>query len=175
MDFSDVERSPYPRARVFAAHRDELEAVVANLAEVRRVELRGRTKRADGRIEQLHHWFGSQSALPLLVRPFVREELLAWTQHTVWDESAYGAEWVIEVPGVGDAVSCGGEHRYLEDGAGTRIEVTGSFDFDPTQSELLASVPESAIPMVERMVVSLIVPMIKRSGAAVSDYLTRKR
>lgn len=172
MEFSDDERSPYPREHVYAAHRDELEAVVAGLAEVRRVELRSRAVQADGSIEQMHHWFGSPSALPLLVRPFVREDLLVWTQSTVWTQTEWRARWVIEVPGVGDAVSCRGEHAYEEDGVGTRISVRGSFEFDPTRSSTLASVPASAVPMVERMVVSLIVPMIKRSGAAVSDYLS---
>lgn len=160
---------------MFAAHRDELEAVVANLAEVRRVELRSRTVGQNGQVEQLHHWFGSQAAVPLLVRPFVREDLLVWTQRTVWDEPSYQARWTIAVPGIGTAVACSGHHRYEADGSGTRIEVVGSFVFDPSGSPQLASVPDSAIPMIEKMVVSLIVPMIKRSGAAVSDHLKRRR
>lgn len=174
MDFSDVERSPYPRPRVFAAHRDELASVVADLPEVRRVELRSHAVQASGAIEQLHHWFGTHAALPLLVRPFVREDLLAWTQRTVWDEGRWCADWTIEVPGVGQAVECTGRHVYEDDGGGTRIAVTGSFTFDPARSSQLASVPESAVPMVEKMVVSLIVPMIKRSGHAVSQYLSRR-
>ncbi len=173
MEFSHLERSSHPRDRVFRAHRDEFEAVVTALDDVRRVDLQSRAEHAGGRLEQVHRWQGSPSALPVLVRPFVSEDLLVWRQTTLWDPATWRAEWSIEVPGLGPAMECRGINAYEEATPGSTIRVTGSFVFLPQRAAQLQSVPASAVPMVERMVVSLILPLIQRSGKAVSDYLHR--
>ena len=175
MDFNHTERTSHPRALVFETHRDELDAVVAHLPDVRRVELQSSSTHADGRLEQLYRWHGSHGALPMLVRPFVKESLLVWEQRTVWDPARWRADWEIAVPGMGAALECRGSNAYLEQaGGGTTIEVEGSFDFTPHRVSAFQGVPDTAIPMVERMVVSLVVPMIQRSGRAVADYLGRR-
>ncbi|MEN0067977.1 MAG: DUF2505 family protein [Myxococcota bacterium] len=173
MDFSHSERTAYPRPLVFETHRDALQDVIEHLDAVRRVELRSRTLHASGDIEQVHRWYGTKAALPMLVRPFVREELLVWTQRTTWDEAAYTATWQIEVPGLGQSIDCKGTNTYHEARKGSRIDVAGSFSFHPERVDEMSQIPSSAVPMVERIVVQLVVPLIKQSGAAVVDYLKR--
>ena len=64
-----------------------------------------------------------------------------------------------------------GTNRYLEDGAGCAIEVEGDFAFRPEKVPQLAAIPATTVPMVEKAVVALIVPLVKRSGAAVARFL----
>ncbi|HHO49340.1 MAG TPA: hypothetical protein ENK18_00335 [Deltaproteobacteria bacterium] len=171
MDFAHAESTPHPRPLVFRTHRDELEQVVARIDAVQRVDLRSRTAHAGGRLEQVHRWHGTQAALPVFLRPFVSEELLVWIQRTTWSVHAWRADWEIEVPGLGAALECKGSNVYLEEGRGTSIEISGSFSFRPERVPELKVVPSSTVPVVERAVVSLIVPLIKQSGAAVAAYL----
>ncbi len=171
MDFAHREQTPFATSLVYRTHRDHLEAVVEHLDAVRRVELRSRAVHADGRLEQLYRWHGTKAALPVLVRPFVPEHLLVWEQRTTWNDEATTAEWSIEVPGLGPAIDCRGTNTYHEAAGGSRIDISGAFAFRPERVDQLSTIPASAVPMVERMVVSLVVPLVQQSGNAVADYL----
>ncbi len=171
MDFAHAESTPHPRSLVFRTHRDELSAIVDGIDAVRRVELRSKTASAGGQLQQEHRWYGTHAALPALLRPFVSEELLVWIQRTTWSTHTWRADWEIEGPGLGPARECRGSNVYLEDGSGTKIEVSGSFAFRPGAMAELKAVPSTAVPVVERAVVALIVPLIKQSGSAVATYL----
>ncbi|MBX2800718.1 MAG: DUF2505 domain-containing protein [Myxococcales bacterium] len=175
MDFSHSERTHHPRDLVFRTHRDELEAVVASLDAVGRVELRSRTQHASGQLEQLHRWHGTKATLPVFLRPFVPENLLVWQQTTTWDPTGWRADWEIDVPGLGAAMECRGHNLYVEQGTGTQIDIAGFFRFMPDRVPEMAAVPSSTVPVVERTVVSLILPLIKQSGAAVASYLDKRR
>lgn len=174
MRFQVRETTRHPRPVVFAAHRDELASIVAGLDGVRRVELLSEARRADGALVQVHLWTGSSAVLPALVRPFVPPALLQWRQETAWDPARWVAEWVIDVPGLGTAVEASGANVYAEEDAGCCIVVDGDFTFRPERASQMGSIPASVVPMVERVVVSLIVPLVQRSGAAVARYLDRR-
>ena len=171
MRFEVRDTNRFPRPTVFAVHRDELEQIAASMPDVERVEVRGRSRHADGREEQITHWAGSPSALPALIRPMVPASMLQWRQTTLWDPRTYVATWTIDLPGLGGAVHATGSNRYLEAPGGTTIEVEGDFAFRPEVVPQLKSIPASAVPIVERAVVSMIVPMIERTGSAVAKYL----
>ena len=93
-----------------------------------------------------------------------------------WDPVGHVATWQIDVPGLGPAVEASGTNRYVDAGSGRcTIEIEGDFAFRPDAIPQLRSIPPSAVPMVERLVVSLIVPMIERTGVAVRQYLESTR
>lgn len=171
MRFDVVEDTRHPRAVVFSAHKDRLIEIVPLLEDVDKVELRGRTLHADGREEQVHLWYGSPSVVPALVRPMVPAHLLQWRQKTVWDRRSWTATWEIDVPGLGGTVEASGRNVYVEADGRCRIEVTGDFAFRPDRVKELAAVPSSVVPMVEKVVVGLIVPLVQRTGVAVSRFL----
>lgn len=171
MDFSHSERTAFARDLVYRTHRDDLAEVVHHLDAVARVELRSRAAHADGKLEQRYRWHGTKAALPMFVRPFVPEHLLVWEQRTTWDDIAMTANWTIEVPGLGEAIDCRGTNTYHDTDRGSRIDITGAFAFRPDRADEMKSIPASAVPMVERMVVTLVVPLIQRSGTAVATYL----
>lgn len=171
MRFEVQEKAKYLREMVFATHRDRLEDIARYLPDVERVELRSRSRHATGKEQQTHLWTGSPSALPLLIRPLVPPALLQWQQVTVWDTSTWTATWTIEVPGLGAAIAANGKNVYVADGTSCRIDLDGEFSFHPERVPQLASVPTSMVPMIEKLVVGLIVPMIERTGSAVAKYL----
>lgn len=171
MRFDVRDTSRFPRPLVFRAHRDELEAIAKFLPDVQKVEVRGRTRHADGVEEHTSLWTGSPSVLPAMIRPMVPPSLLQWQQVTRWDPVAFVASWQIDVPGLGGAVRATGANRYLEVPEGCTIEIDGDFAFRPGVVPQLKAVPASAVPLVERVVVGLVVPMIERSGVAVRQYL----
>ncbi len=147
MEFAHTERTRHARSLVFRTHRDEIEAITADLEAVRSVDLRGRTQHAGGRLELVHRWQGTRAALPPLVRPIVPEDLLVWTQRTTWDNHAWVADWVIDVHALGPALACSGRNAYFEEpDGGCRIEVTGDFAFRPDQVPQLKGVPAAMVP-----------------------------
>lgn len=171
MRFEVREQAKYPRSVVFAAHRDHLEDIVRYVADVERVELRSRSRHAGGREQQTHLWTGSPSALPVLLRPMVPSSMLTWQQVTTWDPATWTATWQIDVPGLGAAISANGTNVYAEDGGACRIDIDGDFSFHPERVPQLQSIPTAMVPMIEKVVVGMIVPMIERTGSAVAKYL----
>lgn len=174
MRFEVEDHARFPRATVFAAHRDRLEDIVKFLPDVERVELRGRERHAGGKEVQHHHWTGSPAALPVLIRPLVPPALLQWRQVTTWDGANWRADWSIDVPGLGEAIAASGRHLYLEDGQHCRMELEGDFSFRPDRVPQLKQVPAAAVPMIEGVVVKIIVPMIQRTGEAVAKFLEQE-
>jgi hypothetical protein len=174
MRFEVHEDTRYPRSTVFAAHRDHVEDIVRFLPDVEKVELRSRARHAGGREEQTHWWTGSTQALPALLRPVVPPALLQWKQTTLWDPHTWTARWSIEVPGSAQAIVAEGTNTYVEEKGRCRIDVQGDFEFHPERVPQLSKIPASAIPMVEKAVVSIIVPMIERTGGAVAKWLEER-
>lgn len=173
MRFDVVETVRHGPEQVFLAHRDRLADTIVYLDDVERVECRSSTRHAGGAVEQVHLWYGSPSVLPLLVRPFVPPHLLQWRQRTWWDPVERMARWEIDVPGLGTVIESAGTNRYeAHDGGWTRLVIGGDFHFRPERLEALErSLPPAAGPMVEKIAVGLVVPMVQRTGAAVSRFL----
>jgi hypothetical protein len=78
------------------------------------------------------------------------------------------------VPGLGEAVESTGTNTYelVSKGERTKITIAGEFHFRPERFEALArAMPPGTAPVVERVLVSLVVPLVKRSGSAVAKFL----
>lgn len=171
MRFTVRESVPFPPARVFAAERDELDAIVPFLPDVQRVVLRSDERGADGHRTQVHRWTGSAESIPLLLRAVVREDWLQWDQTTRWEEDRLSASWSIAVPALGAAVEARGVRRYEPDGIVCAVGVDGELTVRATGVDALVALPPSAVPFVERFAVGLVVPMIGRTTVAVGRYL----
>lgn len=165
MDFAVDHHAPFPRERLFVAHRDAFPRMIVHLDQVRSVRELGRATHADGSVVVRSRWQGSRSALPLLFRPLVPEDVLVWEDESRFDRQRWQCDWRITIPALGPMADVVGTHRYEEDGHGTRIALTGSFALHPDRVPQIR-VPPAAIPVVERVVVALIVPLLEESGAA---------
>ena len=175
MRFDVAEIVAHPLELVFSTHRDRLADTVVFLDDVEKVECRSQVRHASGVLEQVHLWQGSPSVLPLLIRSMVPAHMLQWRQRTLWEPIARTATWEISVPGLGTAVESKGVNRYEAAGTGTRITIEGEFHFRPERVEGLSkAIPPAAVPMIEQVVLRMIVPLVKRSGSAVSRLLEQE-
>lgn len=170
MRFDVQDDAPFPRELVFRTHRDALPEIAPRMTEVERVERRGRAVTATGVITQTHRWVGHPSALPLLLRPLVPADMLRWEDESRWDPSTWTCSWRVTVPALGPMADITGTHTYTETPTGCRIALEGTFDFHPERVPQL-TLPPGAVPIVERFVVALIVPLVTKSGRAVVAYL----
>ncbi|MCA9566958.1 MAG: hypothetical protein KC656_03910 [Myxococcales bacterium] len=173
MRFEVQHDAPYPRERLFVAHRDRFPALVEHMPEVRSVSERSRAHHADGSVVVRNRWQGSKAAVPLLFRALVPEEVLVWEDETRFDMRTWTCTWTLTIPGLGPMADVAGVHRYLERGQGSRIELEGDFDFHPERAPQV-TLPPGSTPVIERMIVGLIVPLITRSGEAMVEAIRRE-
>lgn len=168
MHFSHTTTCRYAPDRLFRTYRDHLVDIAPYIASVERVQERSRTTHADGSVELAHLWFGTAQAVPVFVRPFVNPQLLQWMDHTRWHADTRIARWRIELPTLGSAVTATGTYRFEDHRKGGQVVAEGDFAIDP---RALPPAFAQAKPMIERMVVGLLEPMVADAGGAVVRWL----
>jgi hypothetical protein len=166
--FTHTTTARYTAERLFTTYRDHLVAIAPLIPSVNRVELRSRTQLAGGEVELAHLWHGTSAAVPAFVRPFVQPEMLRWIDHTRWDHRTLTASWRIELPAVGPAVKATGTYVFEDVGGSGRVVAQGDLSLD---ASMLPPAMVAAKPMIERMVVGLLEPMIEDAGDAVVRWL----
>ncbi len=168
MRFEHVTSCSHPPELLFRAYRDHLVEIAPMIRSVSRVELRSRSDNADGTVQLVHQWHGSNDAVPVFLRSFVRDEMLQWLDRTDWDATRREARWTIEIPGLGNAVKAWGSWRFTAHARGGQVDAIGDFEVNPAA---LPPAFASAKPMIERFVVGLLVPMVEDAGSAVVRWL----
>lgn len=171
MRFTLTDELPHPRDLVFATHRDKLEELVEYLPNVESVITAKREE--DGDVTRLeNHWTGSSTDVPAVVRPLIKAEYLTWVDHAEWDASTWRCRWRIELGVLPGAITARGENVFREEGDSTVVDMTGEFIVHP---ERIPGVPgfvaKSAVPALEKFIVGLVQPNLRKSNAAVVEYL----
>ena len=168
MQFSHTTRSRFTPQELFRTYRDHLVEIAPLIGSVQRVERRSRSTLADGSVELVHLWYGTAEAVPVFIRPFVQVEMLRWLDYTRWDAHSLTASWRIELPALGEAVRAAGTYRFEADGDGGRVVAVGDLSLNTAG---LPPAMVSAKPLVEKMVVGLLEPMVEDAGGAVVRWL----
>ncbi len=127
---------PFPRALVYVTYRDKLLELVPQMPNVKSVALKSRQEQGST-VQQVFEWRG-KSDIPGLLKPFVSEDLLTWTDFATWKEAEFTTDWKIQPHAFGEAIRWAGLDRFLEESNGTRIESRGELTIDPHR---LKSVP----------------------------------
>ena len=171
MKFSLVDEIPYDRELVFTTHRDKLVELVPYLPNVDSVVVESREE--DGEIVRLVNvWSGASSDVPSVVRPIVRPEHLSWIDRATWDRGRWRCDWEITITALPEAVTARGFNTFLDEGGETVIQMNGEFVIHP---EKVPGVPtfvaKRAAPALEKFVVGLLQPNLKRSNQAVLQYI----
>jgi hypothetical protein len=170
MKFSSQLYIPFPRSLVYATYRDALVQLVPYMPNVRRIELVSQHQKAKG-LELVHEWHGG-GEIPAAMRTFLSEELLSWTNYATWNDTAWVTDWRNETHAFREAVSCSGTNRFLEEGAGTRVESFGQLAIE---SEQLHGIPGFMRGMVAHAVEDIlgkqIEPNFLQLGNGVRRYL----
>lgn len=171
MKFSLVDEIPHPRALVFSTHRDKLQELVPYLPNVASVATESRV--VDGAVVRLVNlWTGASTDVPAPIRPLVKPEHLTWVDRAAWDQDRWRCDWEITLTALPDAVTARGFNTFLEEGADTIIQMNGEFVIHPDRIPgVPAFVARAAGPALEKFVVGLLQPNLRKSNQAVQQWI----
>lgn len=171
MKFNITDEIPFEREIVYQTHRDKLEDLVSYLSNVDSIVTRERVEEGDI-VRLVNEWSGSSSDVPAVVRSVLKPEHLTWTDRAVWDKSKWRADWQITINALPEAVTAKGTTEFFDEDGDTLVRIAGEFIIHPDRIPAVPGfVARAAAPPLERFVVSLLQPNMKRSNQAVQQYL----
>ncbi|MEZ4319232.1 MAG: hypothetical protein R3F61_17095 [Myxococcota bacterium] len=171
MRFTITDELPHPRDLVFQTHRDKLLELIDYLPNIENVETVSREE--DGPVVRLeNHWTGASSDVPAIVRPLIKDEYLTWVDYAEWDEENHRCKWRIELGVLPGAIEAHGENVFIEEGDETVVSMSGEFVIHPEHIPgVPAFVAKRAVPTLEKFIVGLVQPNLRKSNAAVVEYI----
>ncbi len=171
MRFTITDELPHPLDLVFQTHRDKLEELVEYLPNVDSAKTVKREE--NGPVVSLeNHWVGASTDVPAMLRPWIKAEYLGWVDFAVWDEAKHTCKWRLELGVLPGAISAHGETRFREEDGETVADMTGEFIVHPDRLPgVPAFVAKRAAPTLEKFIVGLIQPNLRKSNAAVVEYI----
>lgn len=171
MKFSLVDEIAHPRDLVYSTHRDKLVELVPYLPNVSSVVIESRLEES-GLIKLVNKWTGTSDDIPAPLRPLIKPENLTWIDRASWDQGRWRTDWEITISALPEAVTARGFNTFLEEGGETVIQMNGEFLIHPDKVPgVPAFVARTAAPAIERFVVGLLQPNLRRSNQAVQQYI----
>jgi hypothetical protein len=171
MKFSLVDEIPHPRELVFTTHRDKLPELVPYLGQVKSIEVESRTE--EGPVVRLvNRWTASDSDVPAPIRPLLKPERLTWLDKANWDMSRWRCDWEITLSALPEAVTARGSSSFLEEGAETIVQMSGEFLIHPDRVPGVPTfVAKAAAPALEKFIIGLLQPNLRKSNQAIQQYI----
>ncbi|MEQ1567893.1 MAG: hypothetical protein ABMA64_19800 [Myxococcota bacterium] len=175
MKFSLVDEIPHPREVVFSTHRDKLQELVPYLPNVKQVVTESRV--VEGAVVKLLNvWHGTSDDVPGPFKSLIKPETLSWIDRATWDGDRWRCDWEITLSALPEAVTAKGTSTFLAEGSETVIQMNGEFVIHPERVPgVPAFVAKAAAPALERFVVGLLQPNLRRSNQAVQQYIDDHR
>jgi hypothetical protein len=162
----------FPRDVVYATYRDRLTELTPYLPNVLSIVTTSRQDLA-GKVTCMNEWRGG-GEIPLALRTFLSEDLLAWTEHAIWDTTRCVLDWRIETHAFRSAVKCGGQNTFLAQGDSTIIQHRGQITIDAAS---LQGIPwplgGSVAQMAEAFLGQHITSNIRQMSHGVESYLKK--
>ncbi len=172
MNFEYREEVSHPIAQVYPALRDRLVEIPAYMPELDRIDELSREHEGDGLIRIVNEWHGNSRSAPKAVRPFVTKSMTIWRDYALWHDAEQRVEWRFETNHFETLYSCEGVNYIEENGAGTRIRLTGTLTVYP---ERVPGVPKLLArrlkPAVEKFLVGMVTPNLAILPKAVQALL----
>lgn len=160
---------PFDRETVYLAYRDEMQALVPYLTNVREVLVEERSE-SDGVVRLVNVWHGGVE-IPAAVRKVVDDKVLSWHDFATWTDSEHRCDWRIETHAFREAVDCGGETRFVPLGRDrTRVEVQAEMKIDLRK---VRGVPGFVAGSIGRTVEQFLVRQISTNLSMVSGGIDR--
>src|SRR4051812_30278992 len=110
-EFKSLAMAKHPLESVWSTTRDSLPSVAPYLDDIERVVVESRTEHPDGTIAIVNQW-QAKAAIPAALAAVIKPEMLAWTDHAVWDPRDHVCRFRIETRFFPDRVRCSGTTRY---------------------------------------------------------------
>lgn len=165
---------PFPRPTVFAAYRDNLTDLLPYLPNVRRIEVKSR--KDEGKVTKLFNVWHGGGEIPAAARAILSESMLSWDDDATWDEDAFTCKWIIKPHAFTEAVRCEGTNRFVEDGAGTLLEIRGALEIDAKKIRGVPGFLAGKVgKTVEEFLIGKIEPNLVETARGLEKYLESKR
>ena len=171
MKFTLTAEVLHPRDEVFAVQRDTLPDLVRFLPNVERIE-REILEQGGDILRVRNDWYGSVDEIPALVRPLVKPEWLQWSDEAVWDADRFVCEWQTHLNMFPGAITSRGTTRFEDEGDATLVTVHGEFSIDPARIRgIPTGLARKVAPRIEKFVIGVLEPNMKRTLQAVEEYI----
>jgi len=171
MKFTVNDEIDFPLDLVFPTYRDKLHEMLDYMDNVDMIEVKSREEDGDV-VKLLNQWHGSADDIPKPLRPVVNADKLSWLDKATWDTHKHRVDWEITLLALPEAVTAKGFTLYKEDGDVTIISISGEFLIHPDKVPGVPTfVAKRLAPTLEKFVVGLLQPNLKKSNQAVQEYL----
>lgn len=161
---------PFPRPLVYATYRDKLTELVPYMSKIRQIKFKS-SQEQDELLYLVHDWYGGAN-IPALARAFLSEDLLNWTEDSIWNNSEYTTTWHINTHVFTEAVRCTGKNQFFEDDKGTLIQSRGELIINPQQ---IKGTPQQLTVAIARVIENSlgkqIAPNFQQMSVGVCNYL----
>lgn len=172
MEFSAEVVVAYPLDAVFEAYRERIVDVVPHLPNIQGIVVKSRTEGTLGdapTVSFVNEWHGGGD-IPKVVRSFVSEERLAWTDRALWNLKEHTVDFEIEVHAFPGVVTCTGHNTFVSAGTGTRVRLGGQLAVDATK---VPGVPKFVASTINGTAEKFIVGSIRENLIAVAKAVER--
>jgi hypothetical protein len=169
--FTITEEIAHPREKVFRTQRDKLVELVPYIPNVDHVTIE--ETHVEGPVVRfLNRWKVSTTEIPTAVKGFLKPEHLQYLDRARWDESTWRCEWELELTALRDAVTARGTTSFLAEGAETIVRMDGEFLIHADRVPgVPAFVARSLAPSLEKFVVGMLQPNLKKTAHAVGAFI----
>jgi len=161
----------HPQPVVYGAYRDRLPEIAAYIPDVKEIRVEKREEQ-DGGVKIHNVWIADRD-VPVFAKAFLKPEMLQWDDFADWKDDESRVYWTLKLRVFTDSVTCGGTNSFIAAGDGqTKVRLEGDLDIDvkniPGVPKLLAG---GIKPKIEKFIVSLITPNLKRVNESLQQFL----
>ena len=123
-------------------------------------------------VRLLNLWTVSSNDVPGPIRPLLKPENLTYLDRATWDAGRWRCDWEITLTALPEAVTARGFNTFLDEGGETVIQMNGEFVIHPDRVPGVPTfVARAAAPALEKFVVGLLQPNLKKSNQAVQQNI----
>ena len=175
MNFEKSNLVSHPASLVLETMIERMHEVVPFMPSVTGIELKSREELPNDQLKIVRRWQGSTNNAPSALKPFLSEEVMAWTDTAIWTPAEYKVEWTLSTS-MGRLYDCSGTNFFEPDPANpetsTRMRVTGTLQVYPDRLPGLPKfLGKRLAPQVEKFVIGLITPNLTDVADGLQGYL----
>jgi hypothetical protein len=165
----------YPVDVVYQAYRDRLPEMVHYLPNVSHIDVL-QSRREGDVLHLLNEWHAS-AEIPSIARRVIKPEMLRWNDIAAWHDDGRYVQWRFEMAFMRDQVDVRGRNAFVELGPDrTMVQIRGTLTIDGERFPGLPKmIGRRAAPQIEKFVVSLVEPNLRKTAEAVQRFLDDER
>ena len=169
IESSDIIR--HPIERVYETYRDEMPQIADYVANISKIEVESREEVDDG--VKIHNIWHAVGEIPGVAKAIIKPDMLMWDDYAHWKDQENHCNWRLSTRFFTDNVTCTGRTSFFDVGNGqTRVELTGELNISLKGVAGIPRILQSrAEPQLEKFIVSLITPNMRKVTLGVGRYL----